>query len=230
MPSTTSCANFLNDCAYAMKALLIMLMIAFLPAIIPSILGNIPGSSTVAALGCVAAVLWVGRKRIWGVRSDRWKLANAVSGWKMVGQASLIYVMGLPFIGAMMILGQTVFRNLPNPEHPATTAIPNASPIQLVAIFAMAVIQAPIAEELAFRGSILPALTRVLRSPVIALIITNLVFAAIHPTGIPAWPALASIGIVASFAVYQTGSIWTAVTVHALHNGLTLLLSIATLR
>lgn len=216
--------------AYAMRALMVMLLISFLPYIVQMITGGAAGTSTLAALLCVGAVIGMCRMRLWGVRTDRWKLSNAVSGWKAFGQGALIYLMGLPFIGLMMILGPLVFRGFPNPEHPTTTAIPSATPIQLVGIFAMAVIQAPIVEEIAFRGSILPALTRVLRSPIASVILTNVLFAAIHPTGIPAWPALAAIGMVASFAVYQTGSIWPAVAVHAIHNGVTLVLSLAALR
>lgn len=214
--------------AYAMKAFLMIVVLGLLPSIVPRLLQSMPGSSTIAAFATIGVVLWVARARIWGIRSDHWSLSNSVKGVKALGQGALIYLMGLPFIGLMMVLGPTVFRGLPSPEHPVTQALPQSNPFQLMAIFVSAAIQAPICEELAFRGSMLPAMTRLFRSPVAAVIVVNLVFAAIHPTGIPSWPALASIGVVASFAVYQTGSIWTAVWVHAIHNSLTLCLALAT--
>jgi membrane protease YdiL (CAAX protease family) len=45
-----------------------------------------------------------------------------------------------------------------------------------------------------------------------------LVFAAVHPTGVPAWPALALIGSVMAILVYQRGSLVTSMVFHGVHN------------
>lgn len=204
---------------YAGRVVLILLTIFFAPFFLRPLLSGIPGGNIVSALFVILFVLALSKWKLGGVRIDRWTRTNSPKGLKAVGIGFLIYLMGLPLIVTATILGTQLFSFLPEPEHPATKAIPNASAVQLLAIFVMAAIQAPIVEEIAFRGTLLPAMRRLVNGPIAAVILTNLIFAAIHPTGIPAWPALAMIGVVASFAVYQTGSIVPAMAIHAFHNG-----------
>ena len=86
-----------------------------------------------------------------------------------------------------------------------------------------ACIVAPICEELAFRGALLPALAslfrqRWVRIPV-AVIGSSIVFAAGHSYGVPAWPEIIAIGAVQSVLVFQTRSLLPAILCHALYNG-----------
>lgn len=211
----------LESDAYASRVVIFLLLLMLLPAFIAVGLRSmgLPGSGILGPVAVISLTLWISRKRIGSIRFDRWTKPNAVKGMKAVGAGLLIYLMGLPIIAVAMILGSQLFSFLPAPEHPATKMIPEATGYQMIAIFIAAAIQAPIVEEITFRGTLLPAMQRLLNRPVAALIVANLIFAAIHPTGIPAWPALAMVGIVASFAVHQTGSLLPAIAIHAIHNG-----------
>lgn len=204
---------------YAGRVVLFLLAIFFAPVFLRPLLSGLPGGNILLALFVIGFVYALAKWQLGGVRLDRWTRKNSPKGLKAIGIGFVIYLMGLPLIVITTILGLQLFSFLPEPEHPATKAIPDASAAQLFAIFVMAAIQAPIVEEIAFRGTLLPAMRRLVNGPIAAVILTNLIFAAIHPTGIPAWPALAMIGVVASFAVYQTGSIVPAMAIHAFHNG-----------
>jgi membrane protease YdiL (CAAX protease family) len=64
------------------------------------------------------------------------------------------------------------------------------------------------------------------KQPWLAGIISSLLFASIHPTGIPAWPALAMIGGMSVFLTYQTKSIVPSMIMHSIHNALMLTISL----
>jgi len=211
---------------FALRAFLLLLV----PTMVAMVVPEIPGHSALSAIIGVALVLAMGRIPSLGYKMDRYRLQHSVTGAKMVGQGALIYMMGLPLIGLSMWLGPFLFSGLPAPAHPLTTAASEASLIALFGMFLLACVEAPIVEEICFRNSLMPALMKVTRSPWFGIILTNLLFAAIHPTGVPSWLTLATIGCVASFAVIQTGSIWTAVVVHAIHNSLTMMVVVLTSR
>lgn len=145
-----------------------------------------------------------------GLGKPNWKM---VLGWTAGGYVANIalFIVTLPLV---LILN----RWLPNAEHPMTMQVTTAgSPWVIAALMAVAVIGAPIIEELIFRGSMLQAFGAGTK-PWIAILLCGFIFAAIHPTGIPAWPALMAVGSVAGFLVYQTGSLYPAIFLHALHN------------
>ena len=87
-------------------------------------------------------------------------------------------------------------------------------------LFAVAVIT-PIAEELAFRGYLFPALTR-WRGPWIGALVTALIFGAAHVASSPvlAVPALALFGFGACMLFWFTGSLLPCVGLHAANNAL----------
>jgi membrane protease YdiL (CAAX protease family) len=55
---------------------------------------------------------------------------------------------------------------------------------------------------------------------------SSLLFAMVHPTGVPAWPALAAIGAMAALLTFQTRSLVPSIVMHAVHNGTLLLLNL----
>ena len=87
-------------------------------------------------------------------------------------------------------------------------------------LFAVAVVT-PIAEELAFRGYLFPALTR-WRGPWIGALITAIIFGAAHVVSSPvlAIPALALFGFGACLLFWITGSLLPCVALHAANNAL----------
>ena len=139
-------------------------------------------------------------------------------------------IANIPLVLGMAFLGNFLFSWLPKAEHPATVELQTQNDLfTTIALLLMASIGAPILEEIMFRGTMLPALARVLKRPVAAILIQGLVFAAIHPTGIPAWLALATVGAMSGFLTRQTGSLVPSIVMHAVHNFGTLLVAKAAL-
>jgi CAAX protease family protein len=87
-------------------------------------------------------------------------------------------------------------------------------------LFAVAVVT-PIAEEVAFRGYLSPALTR-WRGPWIGALVTALIFGAAHVLSSPieAMPALAVFGFGACLLFWFTGSLLPCVALHAGNNAM----------
>lgn len=125
----------------------------------------------------------------------------------------------VPVLMIAMMISTSLFSGLPDPEHPLTTQLAKDSsfPAVLLALF-MASIFAPIFEEILFRGHVFPAITKVTKSLPLGIIASSLVFAAMHPTGIPAWLPLASLGAVSCWLTVQTGSLVPSIVMHAVHN------------
>jgi len=97
---------------------------------------------------------------------------------------------------------------------------------KLIGIFLIASLFAPFLEETMFRGTLAPAFARVRGSAWAGILISSFFFASIHPTGIPAWPALMAVGSMGAFLAYRTGSLWPSVIMHAVHNFGTLVLAL----
>ncbi|MBS1717330.1 MAG: CPBP family intramembrane metalloprotease [Armatimonadetes bacterium] len=119
-----------------------------------------------------------------------------------------------------------VFTKLPAPEHPISVELASKPSIMLlVSLFVAAAIQAPLFEEVMFRASLSPALQGLLKSRALGVVVSSLIFASIHPTGIPAWPGLACIGAASAYLTYRSQSLIPSFVLHAVHNGATLLLA-----
>jgi uncharacterized protein len=160
------------------------------------LVGIIVGSAARGAELLTAATLGVRRTRFW--RALGWTLAI----W--------IGVLAVEAIWAALVGG---FSNVE--EDPGVTETE-----LIVILFAVAVVT-PIAEELAFRGYLFPALTR-WRGPWIAAIVTALIFGAAHLLSSPieALPALAVFGFGACLLFWFTGSLLPCVGLHAANNAL----------
>lgn len=154
-----------------------------------------------------------------GFRSQR---LGADIVWGVLGA-----IANLPLMLASIVLSRSLFSWLPDPEHPIQRELLSGPPTeQLIGILFAAIILAPLFEETAFRGVLLPALISKLKSPAAAIIICGLLFAAIHPTGIPAWLTLAEIGAMAALLTCIRGSLVPALVMHAVHNGMLMLLTL----
>ncbi len=116
---------------------------------------------------------------------------------------------------------------LPEAEHPIQAEFTSSTgSLGLIMLIVAASVGAPIFEELVFRGNLLPALQSLFRKPTWAVVLCGALFAMIHPTGIPVWPILASMGMVAACLTLQRGSLLPAMTMHAVHNGAILMLGL----
>ncbi|MBI1755758.1 MAG: CPBP family intramembrane metalloprotease [Fimbriimonas ginsengisoli] len=137
-------------------------------------------------------------------------------------------VANAPVVLGLELAATKIFAGLPSPEHPASVELlTNPSLATVLVVIFSACVAAPILEETLFRGTLLPALAGVWRRPWVAGLVSSLLFAVIHPTGIPAWPGLAAIGGMSAYLTYQTGSLVPSMAMHSLHNLGTLLVGLA---
>lgn len=107
------------------------------------------------------------------------------------------------------------------------------TPLQIALAVAAAVVMAPLAEELLFRGLLHRGLRR--RLPVVpATAISSVLFAIVHLDVVLSQPlalvGLTLVGAVMAIAYERTGSLLVPVIIHAVHNGLTILAVVVTAR
>ena len=144
---------------------------------------------------------------------------------KMICTGVLIYLAILPLIWIFSVVyqlilyfcGQEIFLQ----DVTAILAADATWPVR-VALFVSAIIIAPVFEEIVFRGLLLPAAVRHAGLwP--GVIILSLLFGALH-WHLPSFGALVLLSALLSFAYIRTGSILVPITIHAVFNGVTVLL------
>lgn len=197
--------------------------------------------STIVAFFCSLIVLFWAR-----IRGLSWKQIRSDIGWNtgdgfvkefMMGFVG--YAMMLPILGVGILLTLFLFliQNLGSGEsdpfsgssggaHPIIVDIANGGLSVRILLVVLAAIAAPIIEETMFRG----VLYRQLRttshrmgiaiSIIISVLITSFLFAAIHPQGWVAIPALMGIAIGMNFMREWRGSLIPSMMVHGLSNGI----------
>lgn len=139
-------------------------------------------------------------------------------------------IVNIPILFLLGMISAILLWFLPEPSHPIIERILSSGTFMTqFAVFFGAVILAPIIEELVFRGLLLPALTKKLKSPFKGIVVSSLLFAAVHPQGIVLWPQLAAIGAMAAVLTYQTRSLVPGMVMHAVHNCTLLILTTLTL-
>lgn len=183
----------------------------------------------VAEIAILVGTLWLVNQPVDGVMIPLRRLGIHTD--KLVRNV-LLGICAVPMNWVLMIpvmmASKFLFSGLPESEHPITVELSNHPSIATILglLFAASFV-APIFEESLFRGTFLPALSRVTKSPVTGALVTSLFFAMIHPTGIPAWPGLATLGAMSCLLAYQTRSLVPSMVMHAVHNGLTLWITLA---
>ena len=100
-----------------------------------------------------------------------------------------------------------------------------SDPTLLVLMVLMAVVVAPVCEELVFRGYLYPA-ARHFAGPLAGALASGLVFGAAHGALAPL-PALFVFGCVLAWCYEKTRSLWAPVVVHVCFNAATVLSSLA---
>jgi membrane protease YdiL (CAAX protease family) len=162
-------------------------------------------------------------------------LTDRSSSWRVVGlagptrpelrrPAALTFLVGLPLIGLLVYLNLLV--DLPDWME-RSEASSNAllegvltfeGPLELpLALLAIAV-TAGLSEELMFRGLLQRGLLRPLVGPVAAIWIAAFLFSAVHLEFAGFLPRLL-LGALLGYALRWTGSLWVPILLHALYNG-----------
>lgn len=153
-------------------------------------------------------VRWEDLRVDWGLHTGRNLLVEPVMG-------ILGYLAGLPVVA--MCLGITLFLSWVSGaqvSHPIQKELLAHKLLMAV----LAVVWAPITEELMFRGALLSHL-RVRFNTWISAVLSGAIFAAIHPQGWAAIPLLGSIGFVFAMVRQWRGTLLASMTSHALNNG-----------
>jgi membrane protease YdiL (CAAX protease family) len=146
---------------------------------------------------------------------------------KNIGWGVAAALVNLPVLLIVQMISSKAFAGLPQAEHPVTVELSTTtSPLVLVQVALAAAVFAPFIEEYIMRGALFPAITSALKSPFLGGLISSCIFAMIHPTGIPAWPALAAIGGMSCLLSYQTKSLVPSMVMHGVHNFGTLVFTV----
>lgn len=130
------------------------------------------------------------------------------------------YIAGLPIVAlGVLVTFVLITISQTNSSHPVVQDTPlDGGALGVVALYLLACVWAPLFEEMAFRGAFYHHV-RSRWNAVVSALIVGLIFAAIHPQGWAAIPALGSIAFVLAMLREWRGSIIAPVAAHALNNG-----------
>ena len=140
--------------------------------------------------------------------------------WREVGAGCVGYLAGLPILAVGLVISVVLisFSN-ETPTHPIMHELFSANGWGVVSLFTLAAVWAPVTEETIFRGALYHYL-RGLSGAVLASLAVGVLFAAIHPQGYLAVPALTAIAVVFALIREWRGSIIGPVVAHSLHNSM----------
>lgn len=178
-----------------------------------------------------------------GVRGVRWSAFAEAAGLRWHGglfrfcwMSATSYACALPCMGIGVAVGLALSslmkgRSFQDVSHPVQEMLPGASGGMVVALFAIACVAAPVVEEIAFRGLLYghvrqeTARWRRFLSIAFAMLFSATIFAAIHPQGVLAVPALAGVSLGFCITREWSGSVYPGMVAHGVHNGILLSLN-----
>jgi membrane protease YdiL (CAAX protease family) len=237
----------------------VWLVVFFGAQLVAGLVTSAGGLSTAAGMGLVIAGFgWSLAALAWPVvRGVRWGQVRADIGWTLgrvpvvepvVGVAG--YAMALPLLGIgllltllFMVIEQMftpegvgrMFEPMGGPAHPIVLEVAGPDVLPKVMILLLAAVAAPIVEETMFRGVLYRHLRDASRGVGTALsmlfsgMLSGFLFAAIHPQGWVAIPALMSLAWAFVILREWRGSVVPAMVVHGISNGLVMTLLIVLL-
>ncbi len=217
-----------------------------LALVLPASLGM--ASSLVVFFGSLVALKWPGRRGVeWeqvkadiGLHRGQGVIVEAFAG--IATYVSSIPLIAIGLLGSLVTAaGASLFADQPEglaPSgapggHPVVVELANGSVGTQLLVFMLAVVAAPIVEEIAFRGLLFRHLRGLserhgrMLSFVFAAPLTSLFFAAIHPQGLIGIPVLACVAMGLSMAREWRDSLIAPMVFHGVSNGLVLSLALA---
>lgn len=217
----------------AIRMAVFLLMFSFIPGLIGLGLRRVIDPLVATVLGEIVLLVAFGffcKVPIMGVADPLKKIMGRMQPWpKLAGVGYLAFLANLPIVAVLTLTAQRLLPNAAPPSHPISEQIgAGASTLSIVMMYALAAVMAPILEELSFRGLLFPALAKHMK-PVMAMIVSGLLFGMIHPQGPVMWASLAAIGAMSAYIAHRTGSLLPSMVMHAIHNGSLLTLSMVLL-
>ena len=188
-------------------------------------------------LSLVALYWLILRGMTWADAMRQIGLHRGAGWWRelfagMAGYAMMLPILVVGVIGVLLLtVLQKSLSSSKNPfvvesngAHPIVGMFENASIPELILVFAVACVAAPIVEEITFRGVLYRGLRdqtgrrSALGSIAISGLVSGFIFAAIHPQGWVAIPALGAIGFAMALAREWRGSLIAPMVMHAINN------------
>ena len=192
-------------------------------------------TTTFASLAALGWARWRGLS--WGEVRDAVGLRFDGGAWRFLRMSATSYVCAIPCMAGGIVLGMALSgllgdRSFQDMSHPVQEMLPGASTAMRMALFLVACVGAPVVEEIAFRGLLYGhARQRSWRWPRVlsvafAMLFSATIFAAIHPQGVLAVPALAGVSFGFCITREWSGSVYPGMVAHGLHNGVLLALNL----
>ncbi|MEX1089194.1 MAG: CPBP family intramembrane glutamic endopeptidase [Phycisphaeraceae bacterium] len=160
-------------------------------------------------------------------RGVSWQQLRLGLGWtrgrgvvREVLAGAVGYVSGLPLIAVAVLLTLllTLFAQPGEGVHPIVELAQDASILNIIILYGLACVWAPLVEEMFFRGAFYHHM-RQRTGFVVSALVVGVIFASIHPQGWVGLPALTAIAFVLASIREWRGSLVASVTAHALNNG-----------
>ncbi|MFC1453709.1 lysostaphin resistance A-like protein [Verrucomicrobiota bacterium] len=172
--------------------------------------------------GVALLIIWVFIRR----RHSSWHEAFGLefAGLKRAaGQGVMGYIGIIPIIVVTSILCQVFFYAAGYPvtlQDVVTIFLEPQSGWSLFFLLLLAVVVAPLVEEVLFRGILLPVLMKKMGAGT-AVVASSLIFAGIHQH-LPSFAPLFILAVVLSMLYIYSGSLWTPIVLHAVFNGVSI--------
>jgi len=190
---------------------------------------------TFASLGALAWPLWRGVS--WRDLRDVTGLRMPGNVWRLARLSAASYMSALPFMALGVLIGQWLAgvlggRSFQDVSHPVQELLPGASVGMALALFFAASVAAPVVEETVFRGLLYGHVRQQTwgwprwLSITAAMLFSATIFAAIHPQGVLAVPALAGVSIGFCITREWSGSVAPGMVAHGFHNGVLLAMNL----
>jgi membrane protease YdiL (CAAX protease family) len=142
-----------------------------------------------------------------------------------LGRAIIGYLAVLPVCIALVVLFTYLFElyNLTPQTHPVLKYMHAFSPSWRVLAVIEAVVLAPLAEEMFFRGIVQSFFRRAFHSPRLAILLASAIFAVVHHGSEPqALPSLFALALVLGYNYERTGRLISPILIHAIFNAVSL--------
>ncbi|RLS46771.1 MAG: CPBP family intramembrane metalloprotease [Planctomycetota bacterium] len=196
--------------------------------------------SVAATIAAAALALWWGTRRGLSLRG----IMTAVGFRRFVAMdivwGVVCWSMGIALliVGVMLavVLSKIFGDGHMRASHPIQQMVEESGAAGLFLTYILACVCAPIGEELFFRGALYRNLRQsfgrwgAVGSVVIAIAVSSVLFAAIHPQGLIFIPVLASLAVAFCIMREWRGTINASIVAHAINNAVVLTLNVLMLR